>query len=221
MDTANRLIANSLRRRWEPILASWICPEQQGFLPGRSLLSNVIDIEEAAVVAAMQGEKPASLLFDFSAAFPSVNQEYLLKALRHIGLPEAALSAARALYDNNRCRLAFAGSLWASFDLQSGIRQGCPLSPLLFATVLHPFLRRLKRRLPEQTVRAYADDTAAVVHNITQAAPILVEEFSALASVANLVINIPKTVCIPLWNVTMAQAGDSLASAAPHAMGRG
>ena len=215
VDTANRLLANAFRRRWEPILARWISPEQQGFLPGRSLLSNVIDIEEAAVTAAMQGDKPATLLFDFSAAFPSVNQEFLLKALRHIGLPEAALSAVQALYDNNRCRLAFAGSLWASFDLQSGIRQGCPLSPLLFATVLDPFLRRLKRRLPGQTVRAYADDTAAVVHDITQAAPILEEEFSALATVANLVINTPKTICIPLWHTTMAQAGASLASAAP------
>ena len=215
VDTSNRILANAFRHRWEPILARWICPEQRGFLPGRSILANVVDIEEAALHAAMEQEEPATFLFDFSAAFPSISQDYLLVALRHIGLPPEALSAVRALYDNNRCRLAFAGALWGSFDLTSGIRQGCPLSPLLFATVLDPFLRTLQRKLPGQVIRAYADDTAAVVHDVTTATPILVKEFAKLAIVTNLVINIPKTVCIPLWQTTGDQVTNKLTAIAP------
>ena len=199
VDTSNRIIANSFRHKWEPRLARWICPEQRGFLPGRSILANVIDIEEAAAHQALGEDEAAIFLFDFSAAFPSVNQDFLVRALSHIGLPAVALNVVRALYDNNRCRLAFAGTLWGGFELGSGIRQGCPLSPLLFATVLDPFLRLLQRRLVDQTVRAYADDTATVVGNLSDAIPLLVHEFGCLARVANLVINIHKTICIPLW----------------------
>ena len=67
VDTANRLIASAYRIRWEPCLASWVSPLQRGFLPGRSLLSNVVDVETSAVAAAMTEEKPATLLFDIAA----------------------------------------------------------------------------------------------------------------------------------------------------------
>ena len=36
VDTANRILANAYRYRWEPTLAAWVSPEQRGFLPGRS-----------------------------------------------------------------------------------------------------------------------------------------------------------------------------------------
>ena len=72
----------------------------------------MLSVEEAALQSAMAHDMQATFLFDFSAAFPSVNQEYLLRGLSHIGLPLPALHAVRALYDNNRCRLAFAGALW-------------------------------------------------------------------------------------------------------------
>ena len=163
-------------------------------------------------MAALQEDEAAIFLFDFAAAFPSVSQDFLLRALSHIGLPAGALHAVRALYDNNRCRLAFGGQLWGGFLQEAGIRQGCPLSPILFAAIMDPFLRILRRRLPGEFIRAYADDTAAVVRNVREAAPILTHEFRRLAAVANLVLNIPKTVCIPLWPTTMEHLRSMLVS---------
>ena len=45
VNTDNRLIANAARLRWEQLLNPWISPQQQGFLPHRSILKNVLDID--------------------------------------------------------------------------------------------------------------------------------------------------------------------------------
>jgi len=46
VNTDNRLIASAYRILLEPLLESCISPDQRGFLPGRSILANVADIEE-------------------------------------------------------------------------------------------------------------------------------------------------------------------------------
>ena len=87
VDTANRILANAYRYRWEPTLAARVSKEQRGFLPRRSILANVIDVEEAAAEYHNQDDDPATFLFDFAAAFPSVHQTFLVRALEHVGLP--------------------------------------------------------------------------------------------------------------------------------------
>lgn len=57
--TANRLIANAFGLRWEPMLEEWLSPLQRGFLPGRSMLANVVDVDEACVREAARSDKGA------------------------------------------------------------------------------------------------------------------------------------------------------------------
>ena len=52
VNTDNRLIANVYRFRLEPILDNIISPQQQGFLPGRSMISNVLSVEHQMAIQA-------------------------------------------------------------------------------------------------------------------------------------------------------------------------
>ena len=71
VNTDNRVSASAYRLRWEPILEPWISSQQQGFLRGRSLLSNVVSIEEAAMSMSLEESHPGLVLFDFASALLS------------------------------------------------------------------------------------------------------------------------------------------------------
>ena len=103
--TSNRPLANAARYRWEPIFADWVSPCQRGFLPGRSLLANVIDLEEVAMHASLSQCEAGIVLFDFAAAFPSVAHKFLRRVLQFIGLPSSALSIFDTLCYQNTCRI--------------------------------------------------------------------------------------------------------------------
>ena len=45
VNTDNRIIASAARLSWEPILSKYISKAQQGFLKGRQMLNNVLDID--------------------------------------------------------------------------------------------------------------------------------------------------------------------------------
>ena len=56
VNTDNRLMANAYRLRVEPLLDKIISPAQRGFLPGRSMLQNVVEIDSDMRAASLQAE---------------------------------------------------------------------------------------------------------------------------------------------------------------------
>ena len=53
-----------------------------------------------------------------------------------MGIEETYLNIIKAVYDKLTANIIFNGKKLKAFPLRSGTRQGCPLSPLLFNTVL-------------------------------------------------------------------------------------
>ena len=50
----NRLMASAFRLAWEPIFNQWVSSAQTGDLRGRSMLANIIDIDEGSMTISLK-----------------------------------------------------------------------------------------------------------------------------------------------------------------------
>ena len=73
---------------------------------------------------------------DAEKAFNKVQHPFMIKTLSKVGIKGAFLNIIKAIYERTTTNIILNGQKFRVFPLRSGIRQGCPLSPLLFNIVL-------------------------------------------------------------------------------------
>jgi hypothetical protein len=77
----------------------------------------------------------------------------MIKALRKLGIVGMSLNIIKTIYDKSIANIILLnGEKLKPFPLNSGTRQGCPLSPLLFNIVLELLARAIKQ---EEKLKEY------------------------------------------------------------------
>jgi hypothetical protein len=79
---------------------------------------------------------------DAEKVFDKIQHHFMIKALRKLGM---YLNIVKAIYDKPTANIILNGEKLKPFPLKSGMRQGHPLSPLLFNKILE-FLARTIRQ---------------------------------------------------------------------------
>eukprot|EP00959_Pyramimonas_sp_CCMP1952_P265756 5556280-Pyramimonas_sp.AAC.1 len=103
------------------------------------------------------------LALDWKKAFDSINVTALLDALRVFGVPPHMLTLIGNIYDNKRFCVADGRQKSSIRNQQSGIAQGCPLSPLLFAMVTSVVIKNAEDKLDEASLEALAAGDMSVL----------------------------------------------------------
>lgn len=120
------------------VLPSLIHKDQVGFVPLRQVDDNtgkVIDLVDVA-----NRENSASLLLSLDAekTFDRLEWPFLFATLQYAGFRGPFLQAIQHLYSNPSSQVRTPFALSPTFSVTNVTRQGCPLSPLLFALCVEP-----------------------------------------------------------------------------------
>ena len=80
---------------------------------------------------------------DFAKAYDKVDRGKLWGLLERLGINGRFLRFLKALYEDSSCRVKVHDKLSDKFGINSGLRQGCVLSPLLFSLYINGVVARL------------------------------------------------------------------------------
>lgn len=121
------------------MIQSLIHPDQAGFMPHRSTRLNLRRLFGVIQSVTSHPTAPTTLLsLDAHMAFDSIEWQYLYAVLAKLGFGDTFRAWVRLLYTEPLARVRVNGTLSREFQLRRGTRQGCPLSPTLFALALEP-----------------------------------------------------------------------------------
>lgn len=120
---------------------------QAGFRQGRSTVDNCFILRALAERARARGVKLYCCAVDFEKAFDSVDRELLWAALCRAGIGGCMLGTVQAMYADVPVCVRSAEGLSGCFQSVLGVKQGCPLSPLLFGIFLDDWEGHLQSTL--------------------------------------------------------------------------
>lgn len=138
-------------------------------MPKRSIYDQTKLMESMIKLCKNKSQNGIILALDQEKAYDRIDHEYLWKTLETYAIPGTFIRRVRNLYENAQTAIRLNGCATNRFDIQRGVRQGDPLSCLLYNIAIEPFFKSIRLsplkglKINDDTlnalVSAYADDT--------------------------------------------------------------
>ena len=202
-----KILAKALCRRLKQVIDTLISHDQTGYLKQRSPMQNLRLVQDIIEYCEYY-DFPGILLFlDFKKAFDCVDHQFLFHLLHEFNFKESFIGWIKVMYKNAVGSVINNGWVSQKFEINQGIRQGCPLSALLFILVAEVMALKIKQNnnihgitvcssktdhQKEFKISQLADDTVIFVKSI-KSANIALKEIKKFGNFAGPSLNIMKT----------------------------
>lgn len=148
-----KIISKIIANRIKPILSRHISPQKFAFLENRQIHEAIGSAQEAIHSIWTKHLKCILLKIDLSKAFDRVSWLYIKMILIHIGFPPPLINWIMACITTPTFSILINGSASHFFHSERGLRQGFPLSPLLFLLVIEALSRLIISAKREGLIR--------------------------------------------------------------------
>jgi len=202
-----RILAFVLSNRLQNVIKYIISEDQTAYIKNRYMGFNIRLVND--VIDYFDVNDMTGILFfaDFKKAFDSLNWEFMNKTLEFFNFGQSFKKWIKTIYTDPEAVIKNNGHLSDNFEIHRGVRQGCPVSALLFVLCVeilglkvrqHTTLKGYDFGYNEKPVKImqYADDCVLYLNNRNE----LCEAISLLdnfGKLSGLVLNISK--CEGLW----------------------
>jgi hypothetical protein len=171
-----KLHAALLRNRLAEALDNRLDQNQYEFRSKKSTTQPLFVARRLIDIAEASGGKLFLTFLDWEKAFDTIDEEELINAVRTMNVPEETIQELKAIYNDIRFRITDDEVYSSERKQNTGIRQGCPLSPYLFIVLMTTMFHDIHTEVGEQiwttaaqdigtTELLYADDTLLISSN--------------------------------------------------------
>ena len=167
-----KIATKTLALRLKKVLPQVINNAQTGYIEGRFIGQNIRQISDILSFTAEQNIEGLATFIDFEKAFDSLEWEFLSKAIETFNFGSDFKRWIQVLYNNISSCTVNNGFSSPFFNLHRGVRQGCPLSGMLFILAVEilscairseKLIRGIQVKGKELKLTQYADDTTTFV----------------------------------------------------------
>ena len=177
-----KILTKFIAKRIEKVLPTLINPDQTGDVKGRYVGENVRLIYDLIHYTDRPNQKGIAIFLDFKKAFDSIEWNYLSQTLQFFSFGHDIQNWIKISYNNVTSCVLNNAHASTFFSLQRGVRQGCPLSGVLFVLGIELLSRSIKNdptikgiQVNKQELKRsqYADDTTVFVRDLVSVTSLL------------------------------------------------
>lgn len=207
LNTDQKILAKTMARRLNAFMGKLVHPDQTGFIPNRNSFHNFRRLLNIMHSPRLPKKDLIILTLDAEKAFDRVEWPYLFAVLQKFNCGEKFVSWTKLLYNGPCARILTNRTLSTPFQLGRGTRQGCPLSPLLFALAIeplaetirsHPEIHGYNTEFTKNTISLYADDILLYVTQPMITIPSVLKMFNLFGTFSGYKINWSKSELLPV-----------------------
>ncbi|XP_074288901.1 uncharacterized protein LOC141614046 [Silene latifolia] len=140
-----KIISKLLCNRLSLVLPDLIHDNQGAFIKGRSIIENVLICQDIVQQYSRKGVSPRCLFkIDLQKAYDTVEWEFVEQMFHGLNFPTHFTQLVMVCVNSTAFTLSLNGSNFGYFKGQRGLRQGDPISPLIFTMCMEYLTRLIK-----------------------------------------------------------------------------
>ena len=136
MNSDYKILAFVFADRLQTVIQSIINTDQSGYIKNRYIGCNIRNILDIYDICENENIPGALICIDYEKAFDSVEHNFITLVLQKFNFDQQFIEWINIFYNQPMFRVKNNGWISQSYEMKRGVRQGCPLSALLFILVV-------------------------------------------------------------------------------------